>query len=897
MPKASPGREGGTKAQPQAGAAASPPPAPAPPPAEAPGEEGSPTGIAIPNGIAFRLDALHPPPVRPPHPRDLTRGEGGGGGQGPRPRQLGHGSPLGPSHRLVPRSDPPLAPRPPQVHEEEATPPARPDPDKAARGGELEAQRVPWRAKPPAAGTPRRRKKKASPPKPRKDWNGFMGLGGRRKEGNIPKKPKVVIKGPSEEELAKQREWARKRRQQQKRREQFAVESARAKMEREKREEEKKRAKFRADAKARQEHRMKIREYQSKFVPPPDSAAKRQGRMPLFRRYELAAREKEQEIEDEKRAAYYNEVGRTRQLSMKQLIENPLPSPSPSPKKASPVLKLPQIRGSPRRSPRSRSTSTERGGLDASPLAERTRRSLNLEDELRASAPAEPKAAKEVADLQTQVRDLSSDLDALRGLKEDLLTGGGKLPRIQPPAAEAGAGAGAGAALGRTRDMEVQSLWSTTSCVERATSPGMPPWLEERGTSPMVFSAPATLTSSTMLLEKQHERNILLVSGDDVMVGSVEVDGDARDSIPNDTAGSELTDSSLTLESAALKVQSTFRGYLARKHLFSTTHRGWTPLNGGTHASDSSVGDTHSTIPPTHSQELGEDLDGISEQIAYAIMSPSDAALVIQAHFRGFRERKKKRANLHSLLDDLIADDPYLSAALTGASKLSEDDTPASTSDAPLSLDPDTLEAAVTIQSAFRASKARQKFRRLKKMSEVVSLQPHTLRSSLSAGEGLGEGTADSLPPLHVQNHTDSDFSELVSTANERSTADLGRTEESTDAEIAAVTATTLPALPSLDLQLGEGPVRLPSLDVSHSMLDTKGEGDPPSFMDSADGPIDGLSDVPGEAEDGPLDELEVGYDYDQHGSMELELADDLPLDLPDEMPDDVPMDLNDAIY
>ena len=91
MPKASPGLEGGTKAQPQAGAAASPPPAPAPPPAEAPGEEGSPTGIAIPNGIAFRLDALHPPPVRPPHPRDLTRGEGGGGGQGPRPRQLGHG--------------------------------------------------------------------------------------------------------------------------------------------------------------------------------------------------------------------------------------------------------------------------------------------------------------------------------------------------------------------------------------------------------------------------------------------------------------------------------------------------------------------------------------------------------------------------------------------------------------------------------------------------------------------------------------------------------------------------------------------------------------------------------------------------------------------------------------
>ena len=399
-----------------------------------------------------------------------------------------------------------------------------------------------------------------------------------------------------------------------------------------------------------------------------------------------------------------------------------------------------------------------------------------------------------------------------------------------------------------------------------------------------------------MLLEKQHERNILLVSGDDVMVGSVEVDGGAGDSIPNDTAGSELTDSSLTLESAALKVQSTFRGYLARKHLFSTTHRGWTPLNGGTHASDSSVGDTHSTLPPTHSQELGDDLSGISEQIAYTIMSPSDAALVIQAHFRGFRERKKKRANLPSLLDNLIADDPYLSAAMTGGSKLSEDGTPASTSDAPLSLDPDTLEAAVTIQSAFRASKARQKFRRLKKMSEVVSLQPHTLRSSLAAGEGLGEGTADSLPPLHVQNHTDSDFSELVSTADERSTADLGRTEESTDAEIAAITATTLPSLPSLGLQLGEGPVRLPSLDVSDSTL-AKGEGDPPSFMDSADGPIDGLSDVAGDAGDGPLDEVEAGYDYDQHGSMELELSDDLPLDLPDEMPDDVPMDLADAIY
>ena len=45
------------------------------------------------------------------------------------------------------------------------------------------------------------------------------------------------------------------------------------------------------------------------------------------------------------------------------------------------------------------------------------------------------------------------------------------------------------------------------------------------------------------------------------------------------------------------------------------------------------------------------------------------------------------------------------------------------------------------------------------------------------------------------------------------------------------------------------------------------------------------------------MDEVEAGYDYDQHGSMELELSDDLPLDLPDEMPDDVPMDLADAIY
>ena len=508
------------------------------------------------------------------------------------------------------------------------------------------------------AGPRGSRKEKGNAAAGKPEWTTMMGLGGRRRE-DMPNKRVVAVLGPSEEEERRQRQRALERRRKEEYWQQVAERTVQEKIDEEERKARERLERCKKEAKVRSERRQKIKEKMKKFVPTPETSAQRRADVPLHLKYMLEYEQRALQEEEQKLREYREGVGKARNMGLKEILSTHMgaenrrereareasprggvwargsgdSSHSQGPRGSASGLSLPDIHrkgergalGEAPSSPAWRSPKSSRFSLQ--PVSSnRTPRALA------GGAPsALPGRSRAGVGGRADLSDASSGHHA--GSSGAGLSGGESYdsePSSHQTKAPSPSGSqysvSASAADGgtprppvRLEALDVRQSSSLSEkngpnnaetayyphCVDRATSPGTPPWARDRATSPILFddTAPGSLTK--LLNAKKNGRGTCV--------------GDTNDNV---NFGTLMLSNSVEAPSETFLEISTISGPRVPE---SSTEL---PTLNGTSETVDSLEKTNEGLGPGSAGE------------GKALMEEEEAATLIQARVRGHQARR-----------------------------------------------------------------------------------------------------------------------------------------------------------------------------------------------------------------------------------------------------------------
>ncbi len=487
------------------------------------------------------------------------------------------------------------------------------------------------------------------------EWTTMMGLGGRRKQ-DLPSKRVVAVLGPSEEEKRRLRQRALERRRKEEYWQQQAERTVQEKIDEEERRARERLERCKQEAKVRSERRQKIKEKMKKFVPPPETSAQRRTDVPLHLKYMLEYEQRALQEEEQKLREYREGVGKARNMGLKEILSTHMGAENRREREASPRggvwargsgdsshsqgprgsasgVSLPDIHrrgergasGEVPSSPAWRSPKNSRFSLQ--PVSSsRTPRAL-----ARGAPSALPGRSRAGGAGRAELGDASSGYHAdssgagLSGRESyDSEPSSHQVKAPSPSGSQCSVSASAadgGTARPPVR-LEALDVRQSSSlpeingpknaetayhphCVERATSPGTPPWAQDRATSPILFddTAPGSLTK--LLNAKKNGRGTSV--------------GDTNDNV---NFGTLMLSNSVEAPSETFLEISTISGPRVPE---SSTEL---PTLNGTSETVESLEKTTVGLGPGSAEE------------GKALMEEEEAATLIQARVRGHQARR-----------------------------------------------------------------------------------------------------------------------------------------------------------------------------------------------------------------------------------------------------------------
>ena len=355
-------------------------------------------------------------------------------------------------------------------------------------------------------------------------WTTMMGLGGRRKQ-DLPSKRVVAVHGPSEEERRRLRQRALERRRKEESWQLQAERTVQEKIDEEARRARERLERCKQEAKVRSERRQKIKEKMKKFVPPPETSAQKRTDVPLHLKYMLEYEQRAQQEEEQKLREYREGVGKARNMGLKEILSTHMGAENR--REASPrgggwargsgesshsqeargrsALSLPDIHrrgergaaGDTPSSPAWRSPKNSRFSLQPVPSG-RTPRALagDASSALPGRSRAGGGGRAELGDANSRFHAGSSGAGHSGRESYDSEASSHQAKAPSPSGSQYSVSASA-ADGGTPRPLvRLEALDVRPNCVDRATSPGTPPWARDRATSPILFddTAPGSLT-------------------------------------------------------------------------------------------------------------------------------------------------------------------------------------------------------------------------------------------------------------------------------------------------------------------------------------------------------------------------------------------------------------------